>query len=98
MTTNIDIDTTTAPPALTITADKQLCDVVYQLASNQLLINAAEADLQAKVEAAKKAFADATEPLMGETKTLFAAVEAYAETNKDRLFPMKGGKRKKKGA
>lgn len=92
---NIDIDTTTAPPALIIQDDKHLCDVVYQLASRQLLITSAEAELQAKVEASKKAFADATEPLTSEIKTLFAAVEGYAAANKDRLFPVKAGKRKK---
>lgn len=92
---NIDIDTQEAPPALIIQNDKQLCDVVYALASKQLIINSAEAEMQAKVEAAKKAFADATEPITSEIKALFAAVEAYAETNKDRLFPVKKGKRVK---
>lgn len=92
---NIDIDTTTAPPALIIQDDKHLCDVVYQLASRQLLITSAEAELQAKVEASKKAFADATEPLTSEIKSLFAAIQDYAAENKDRLFPVKGGKRKK---
>jgi phage host-nuclease inhibitor protein Gam len=92
---NIDIDTATAPPALTITDDKQLCDIVYQLASKQLVINAAEAEQQASVEAAKKAFADATGPLAEEIKSLFSAVAAYAAANKDRLFPVKAGKRRK---
>jgi phage host-nuclease inhibitor protein Gam len=92
---NIDIDTAQAAPALTITDDKHLCDVVFQIASRQLLINSAEADMQARVEAAKKAFADSTEPLATEIKDLFAAVEAYATRHKDRLFPLKGGKRKK---
>lgn len=95
MHTTQDIDATTAAPALTITDDKHLCDIVYQLASKQLVINAAEAEMQAQVEASKKAFADATETLTGEIKKLFAAVEAYAAANKDRLFPVKGDKRKK---
>lgn len=92
---NIDIDTQQAAPALTITDDKHLSDIVFALASKQLLINAAETDMQARVEAAKKAFADATAPISEEITTLFAAVEAYANKHKDRLFPLKGGKRKK---
>lgn len=95
MHTTQNIDTTTDAPALTITDDKHLCDIVYQLASKQLVINAAEAEMQAQVEASKKAFADATETLTGDVKKLFAAVEAYAAANKDRLFPVKGDKRKK---
>lgn len=91
----IDIDTTQAVPALTITDDKHLSDVVYDLASKHLIINAAEAELQAKVEAAKKAFADATAPLAKEVAEGFAAVEAYAAKEKNRLFPVKAGKRKK---
>jgi phage host-nuclease inhibitor protein Gam len=92
---NIDIDTTQAAPAITIKDDKQLCDVVYKLASAQLLINSAEADLQAKVEAAKKAFADATGPIAKEIAEGFAAVEIFATANKDRLFPIKGKARAK---
>lgn len=95
MQENIDINTAEITPALTITDDKQLCDIVYDIASKQLVINAAEAEMQAKVEAAKKAFADATEPLTSQIKMQFAAVETYAEAHKDRLFPVKAGKRKK---
>lgn len=91
----IDIDTKQAVPALTIKDDRHLCDIVYQIASKQLVINAAEAEQQAKLEAAKKAFADATGPLSGEIKTLFSAVTAYATANKERLFPGKGKKQKK---
>ena len=92
---NIDINTTQAAPALTITDDRHLCHVVYLLASHQLLINGAEAAMQAKVEAAKKAFADATAPIAEELKSLFAAVEIYAAANKARLFPVKGKKQSK---
>lgn len=92
---NIDIDTKQAPPAITITDDKHLCDVVYQLASKQLVINSAEATMQSQVEAAKHAFAKATEPLSSEIKSLFAAVEAFATKHRDRLFPVKGKKRSK---
>lgn len=95
MTTTHDIDTTQASPALTITDDKQLCDIVYQIASKQLVINAAEANQQLKIEAAKKAFEEGTAEFSKEIKTLFASVQAYAEANKDRLFPVKGGTRKK---
>lgn len=92
---NIDIDTQQAKPALTITDDKQLCDIVYAIASKQLVINAAEANQQLKIEAAKKAFEEGTAEFSAEIKTLFAAVQVYAEANKDRLFPVKGGTRKK---
>lgn len=92
---NIDIDTTQAAPAIIIKDDKHLCDIVYNLAAAQLLINAAEAEMQATVEAAKHAFATATEPLTSSVKGLFAGIEAYATANKDRLFPIKGKKRSK---
>lgn len=92
---NIDIDTTQTPEVPAIRDDKHLCDVVYDLASQQLVINAAEAELQAKIEAAKKAYADAIGPKAEDIKTKFAAIEAYAEKHKDRLFPMKKGKRVK---
>lgn len=95
MSQTIDIDTTETPPALIISDDKQLCDIVYAIAQKQLIIDAAKADAQAKLEAAKKAFTDATEPLTTEIKTQFAAVEAYAAKHKDRLFPLKGKTRKK---
>jgi phage host-nuclease inhibitor protein Gam len=91
----IDIDTTQAAPALTITNDKHLADVVHQLASKQLILNQASAEQQAKIEAIKKAFGDATEDLSKEIEDLFAAVEAYAMANKERLFPTKGGKTNK---
>lgn len=95
MKENIDIDTAEITPALTITDDKHLCDVVYEIASKQLVINAAEAEQQAKLEAVKKAFSDATGPLEADIKNLFAAVQAYATAKKDRLFPKKGKTRSK---
>ena len=91
----IEINTAEAPKTITIQDDKQLCDIVYQIASKQLVINAAEANQQLKIEAAKKAFEDGTSQFTAEIKTLFAAVQAYAEANKDRLFPVKSGTRKK---
>jgi phage host-nuclease inhibitor protein Gam len=91
----IDIDTAETPPTLVISDDKQLCDIVYGIAQKQLIIDAAKAEAQAKLEAAKKAFTDATEPLTTEIKTQFAAVEAYAHKHRDRLFPLKGKTRKK---
>lgn len=90
----IDIDTSNLP-ALVIKDDKQLSDLVFEMASKQLLLNAAEAEQQAKIEAAKKAFADATGDITTEIRAKFAALEAYAAKHKDRLFPVKGGKRKK---
>lgn len=91
----IDINTAETPQTLTIKDDKELCDIVYKIASKQLVINAAEANQQLKIEAAKKAFADGTAEFTADIKTLFAGVQAYAEANKDRLFPVKGGTRKK---
>jgi phage host-nuclease inhibitor protein Gam len=91
----IDIDTTQAPPAITIKDDQDLCNVVYQIASKQLVINAAEANQALKIEAAKKAFEDGTSQFTAEIKALFAAVQAYAEANKDRLFPVNGKTRSK---
>lgn len=95
MTTAHDIDTTQALPAITINDDRELCDIVYTIANKQLIINAAEANQQAKIEAAKKAFADGTAEFTAEIKALFAAVQRYAEAHKDRLFPVKGATRKK---
>jgi phage host-nuclease inhibitor protein Gam len=91
---NIDIDTSNLP-ALVIKDDKQLSDLVFEIASKQLVLNAAEAEQQAKIEAAKKAFADATSDITNEIRAKFAAIEGYAAKHKDRLFPVKGGKRKK---
>lgn len=91
---NIDIDTSNLP-ALVIKDDKQLSDLVFDIASKQLVLNAAEAEQQSKIEAAKKAFDDATRDITGEIRAKFAAIEAYAAKHKDRLFPVKGGKRKK---
>jgi phage host-nuclease inhibitor protein Gam len=90
----IDIDTSNLP-ALVIKDDKQLSDLVFEIASKQLLLNAAEAEQQSKIEAAKKAFADATGDISAEISAKFAAIEAYAAKHKDRLFPVKAGKRKK---
>lgn len=91
---NIDIDTSNLP-TLVIKDDKHLADLVFQMASQQLVLNAAEAEQQAKIESAKKAFADATSDISNDISAKFAAVEAYAAKHKDRLFPVKGSKRVK---
>lgn len=90
----IDIDTSPLP-ALVIKDDKQLTELIFDMASKQLVLNAAETEQQAKLEAVKKAFADATGGIVEDIRAKFAAVEAYAAKHKDRLFPVKGGKRKK---
>lgn len=94
MTTTEDINTT-GITAAAIKDDKQLCDVVYEIAELQLTLNSAQAEMQARVEAAKKAFADATAEHAEKVKQLFASVETYAARHRDRLFPEKGGKRSK---
>lgn len=96
MSTHIqDIDTAAAPEAAPITDLIGLTQTVARMASLQLILNGAEAQLQARVEAAKAAFATATQEHAEEIRTLFAAVERYCEQHKDELFPVKGGKRRK---
>lgn len=92
MNTTKDIDTAASHlPAITINDDKALCDLVHEAANLQLLLNRAEATQSAAVEAAKKAFADATREHSQRINAIFAAVEQYAAANRSRLF-MKGGK------
>lgn len=95
MNTTQDIDTTAIAPALTITDLKQLTEVIHDMAQTQLLLNRAEADMQSRIEVIKKAYDEATAELVEKIKAALAAVEAYATQNKDTLFPIKGGKRKK---
>jgi phage host-nuclease inhibitor protein Gam len=97
MRQTIDIETAGADdtPIGTIHTLGGLTAVVSRLANLQLIINAAETQQQAKIEAAKTAFAEATADVQKEIKELFAAVERYCETHRDELFPCKGGKRKK---
>lgn len=90
-----DIDTTQIIPAVVITDDMALTEAVFKAASLQLILNAAEAQQQAHVEAAKKAFDDATREHAQRIAEIFAAVESYAAEHRDRLFPLKGKKRAK---
>lgn len=96
MTTTHTIDTTAAAAStLVITDDKHLTDLVHEAASIQLLLNSAEVKQQAHVEAAKKAFDEATREHTAKISTIFAAIEAYCAQHRDRLFPLKGTKRSK---
>lgn len=98
MNTTHDVDTSLAglaQPALIITDLKHLSDVVYEIASTELAIDKAACDQKAKVEAAKKAFEDATAELQTERAIKLAAIEVFCEANKDTLFPIKGDTRKK---
>jgi phage host-nuclease inhibitor protein Gam len=61
----------------------------------QLILNGAEVKQQATIEAAKKAFADATSETAQRITEIFAAIQAYAAANRDRLFPKKGSKQAK---
>lgn len=72
-----------------------LTSTVFAIAGNALLINQAEARMQAEIEAMKKAFADATRQLKEANERDLAAVMAYCEAHKDELFPIKRGKRQK---
>jgi phage host-nuclease inhibitor protein Gam len=90
-----DIDTQQARPAILIDNTDQLRDVVYEIASLELILRGAENQLQAKIEAAKKAYDEATREATERVNSLFAAVEAYATEHRDELFPVKKGKRVK---
>lgn len=99
MNTTHDVDTSLAglndQPALIITDLKHLLDVVYEIASTELAIEKAACDQKAKVEAAKKAFEEATADLQAERAIKVAAIEVFCEAHKDTLFPIKGDTRKK---
>lgn len=79
----------------TIASDTDLTNLVSDLAQKQILIERAKAQVQATVEAAKLAYDEATRDLVTEINTGFEAITAYCEANKDRLFPVKKGKRSK---
>jgi len=72
-----------------------LTALVSSLATKQLIITQAKAQAQAKVEAAKLAFDEATADLTAEINTGFEAITEFCEANKDTLFPVKNGKRQK---
>lgn len=91
---NIDIDTTTTPP-VAIADDIALTNLVHEAASLQLTLNAAEARMQAHVEAAKKGFEEATREQAQRIAEIFAGIEAYCAAHRDRLFPLKGKTRAK---
>lgn len=90
-----DIDTTQAPATLVIADDIALTSLVHEAASLQLILNGAEIKQQATIEAAKKAFADATRETAQRITEIFAAIQTYASANRDRLFPKKGTKQAK---
>lgn len=73
----------------------QLKNAVHKLATLQLVLNAAEARQQAAIEAAKKAFDEATADSQTQLAALLAGVQKYAADNKDMLFPLKGKTRTK---
>lgn len=73
----------------------QLKNAVHKLATLQLVLNAAEARQQAAIEAAKKAFDEATADSQAQLAALLAGVQKYAADNKDMLFPLKGKTRTK---
>ncbi len=91
-TTTIDIDTT---QQAIIADDISLTNHVHQAAALQLILNAAETRQQAHVEAAKKAFDEATRESTARRDAIFAGITAYCVTHRDRLFPMKGKTRAK---
>lgn len=90
-----DIDTAAAAPLPPLKDLPALFEAVAEAARTQLVINAAEAHMQAEVEAAKIGFEKATAPHSARIQSLFAQIEQYCEAHKDTLFPVKGGKRKK---
>lgn len=94
-TTTQDIDTAAAAPLPELKDLPALFEAVAEAARLQLVINGAEAQMQAEVEAAKVGFEKATAPHAARIQALFAQVEKYAEAHKDTFFPVKGSKRKK---
>lgn len=92
MTKHIDTNQT-AP--VEITDDLALTGLVHEAASLQLVLNEAEAKTQSTIENAKRAFAEATAEATQRIAAIFAGIEAYCAKHRDRLFPLKGGKRSK---
>lgn len=91
----LDIDTAQLTPSIVIADDLALTEAVFKAASLQLVLNEAEAHQQAHIEAAKKAYDDATREHAQRIVEIFASIEAYAAAHRDRLFPLKSGKRSK---
>lgn len=92
MTKDIPVNSATAVQIDTL---DQLKAAVHKLATLQLVLNAAEARQQAAVEAAKKAFDEATAETQSQLADLLAGVQKFAAANKDMLFPLKGKARAK---
>jgi phage host-nuclease inhibitor protein Gam len=78
-----------------LTTDTDLTNLVSDLAQKQILIERAKGQVQATVEAAKLAYDEATRDIIAEINSGFEAINAYCTENKDRLFPVKKGKRQK---
>lgn len=79
----------------TISTDTDLTNLVSDLAQKQILIERAKAQVQATVEAAKLAYDEATRDIVAEINSGFQAINTYCAEHKDRLFPLKKGKRQK---
>lgn len=92
MTKDIPVNPSAAVQIETL---EQLKNAVHKLATLQLVLNAAEARQQAAIEAAKKAFDEATADSQAQLAALLAGVQKYAADNKDMLFPVKGKTRTK---
>lgn len=92
MTKDIPVNPATATPIDTLDGLK---GAVHRLATLQLTLQSAEAQQQATIEAAKRAFDQATAEIQAEIANLLAGVEAYCAANKDMLFPKKGKSRSK---
>lgn len=95
MTDTKTINTAAITPDIVISDDVQLTQLVHEAASLQLSLNRAETIQQAAVEAAKKAFEDATRDTSTRIAEIFTAIQSYCAANRDRLFPAKNGKRAK---
>lgn len=90
----MDIDPHT-PNATPVTDLASLKATVAAAAQLQLTINEAEAACQAAVEDARKKFDQATAPLTKQLQQHFAGIYAYADTNRELLFPGQGKKQKR---
>jgi hypothetical protein len=95
MTTTHDINLSAAPAAPEIANETELRSVIHALAQKQLILDEAGAAMKARIELAKKAFADATAETAAEITADFARVVNYAAKHRAELFPMKGKKQMK---
>ena len=95
MTATHDINTSAAPAAPDIADQTELRSVIHTLAQKQLILDEAGAAMKARIETAKKAFADATAETAAEITADFARVVKFAAEHRAELFPMKGKKQAK---